>query len=81
VPFEELAIRRLLVDIPFGNLDLSLVQKTSGVAAGSSSGLPEERRFGHGGIVDRWRDGQRMWIDADGHGPRICPDPISKDPH
>jgi 7-carboxy-7-deazaguanine synthase len=40
--FEEGAIRRVLVDIPFLDVDSLLLQKTSGVAAGRSGGFPEE---------------------------------------
>jgi hypothetical protein len=39
--FEEGAIRRVLVDIPFLDVDSLLLQKTSGVAAGRSGGFPE----------------------------------------
>jgi hypothetical protein len=51
VPFEEFSIRRILVDVPFGDVDLALIQKTSGVAARSSGGLPEERWLGHVSIL------------------------------
>jgi 7-carboxy-7-deazaguanine synthase len=39
---EEGTIRRILVDVPFLDLDPLLLQKTSGVAAGGSGGFPEE---------------------------------------
>ena len=51
VPFEELARRRLLVDVDVLDLDAGLRQRTSGVLARGSGGLPVERRFRHGTIV------------------------------
>jgi 7-carboxy-7-deazaguanine synthase len=47
VLFQKLARRRLAVDVEFADLDAGTVQKTSGVSAGSSGGLPVEARFGH----------------------------------
>jgi hypothetical protein len=47
VLLEELARRRLLVDVDLVDVDLLLVQKTSGVFAGRSSGLGVERRLRH----------------------------------
>jgi len=51
VALQERPIGRLLVDIAFDDLDSLRIQKTSGVAAGRSSGLPEEDRFRHPSIV------------------------------
>jgi hypothetical protein len=47
------AIGRLFVDVTLVDVELALRQKTSGVPAGRSSGLPEEGRLGHGLILDR----------------------------
>src|SRR5438067_2220568 len=44
---EELARRRLLVDVHLADVHAGRVQKTSGVLARGSGGLPEERRFRH----------------------------------
>jgi hypothetical protein len=44
VPFEEFPVRRLPVDVPLDNGDVALRQITSGMAAGRSGRLPEERR-------------------------------------
>ena len=51
VLLEELARRRLLVDVDLVDVDLVLVQKTSGVLAGRSSGLRIEGRFRHGSTI------------------------------
>jgi hypothetical protein len=80
VPFQELAIGRVLVDIPFGDLDLSLVQKTSGVAARSSGGFPEERWFGHGCIVDADLGGLSRDADLGGLSTRAYLKMIRVDP-
>jgi hypothetical protein len=47
VPFEKRTVRRVAIDIPFFDIDLLLLQKTSGVATGRSGGLPVEDRLGH----------------------------------
>jgi hypothetical protein len=44
---EERAIRRLFVDVSLFDVRPLLIQKTSGVAAGRSSGFPEESRLRH----------------------------------
>jgi 7-carboxy-7-deazaguanine synthase len=51
VLLEKRPIRRILVDVPFFELDRLLLQKTSGVAAGRSRGLQIKNRFGHRVIV------------------------------
>ena len=48
---EEGAIWRTLVDVALLDLDSLLLQKTSGVAAGGSRGLPIEDRLRHEQIV------------------------------
>jgi hypothetical protein len=48
---QERTIRRLLVDIAFDEFDPLRIQKTSGVAAGRSRGLPVEDWFGHPSIL------------------------------
>ena len=48
VLLEERSIGRRLVDIAFFDVDLVLLQKTSGVTAGGSGRLPIENPFGHG---------------------------------
>jgi hypothetical protein len=53
VSFQELPVRWIFVDVSFDDLDLSLIQKTSGVTAGRSGRFPEEGWLCHGGIVDR----------------------------
>ena len=45
VPLKERAIRRFLIDVALFNVDALLIQKTSGVTAGRSSGFPVERRL------------------------------------
>jgi hypothetical protein len=64
VPFEELARRRVPVDIPFVDLNPLLRQKTSGIATGGSGRLPIKEQLGHGWFlpatrgsepVPRWR--------------------------
>jgi hypothetical protein len=57
VALEERPIGRLLVDIAFDDLDSLRIQKTSGVAARRSSGLPKEDRFRHPSIVRAGRAG------------------------
>jgi 7-carboxy-7-deazaguanine synthase len=47
VPLQEGPVRRVLVDVALFDVDALLLQKTSGVAAGRSSGLPEEGGLGH----------------------------------
>jgi hypothetical protein len=44
VPLQKLTVRRMLVDVAFGDVDLVRLQKTSGISAGGSGGLPVERR-------------------------------------
>jgi len=51
VALQERPIGRFLVDVAFDDLDPLRIQKTSGVAAGRSSRLPEEDRFRHPSIV------------------------------
>jgi hypothetical protein len=51
VLLEEGTIRRLFVDIAFFDVYPLLLQKTSGVAAGRSSGFPVENRRGHSVIL------------------------------
>jgi hypothetical protein len=51
VLLEERAIRRVPVDVALFDVDLLLLQKTSGVTAGGSRRLPVERRFRHGNIL------------------------------
>ena len=47
MPFQKRAVRRGPVDVTFVQLDALLLQKTSGVATGRSSGFPVEGRLGH----------------------------------
>ena len=47
VLLEELARRRLTVDVELADLEARFVQKTSGILTGGSRGLPVEGRFGH----------------------------------
>jgi hypothetical protein len=47
VLLEELARRRFFVDVELGDVDALGVQKTSGVLARRSGGLPVESRFRH----------------------------------
>jgi hypothetical protein len=51
VLLQEPPIRRVPVDIAFIDVNPVLLQKTSGVAAGRSRGLPVEKGFGHKEIV------------------------------
>jgi hypothetical protein len=51
VLLEELAIRRLLVDVALDDVETLLCQKTSGVAASGSSGLGVEDWLGHPDIL------------------------------
>jgi hypothetical protein len=51
VLLEERAVGRRLVDVALFDFDSVLVQKTSGVAACSSGGLPVEDGLGHPDIV------------------------------
>jgi hypothetical protein len=51
VPFEKRTIRRILVDVALLDVDLLLLQKTSGVTAGRSSRFPVKRWFRHRGIL------------------------------
>ena len=51
VLLEEGAIRRVFVDVALLDVDSLLLQKTSGVAAGGSRGLPIEDRLRHEQIV------------------------------
>jgi hypothetical protein len=51
VGFEKRAARRLLIDVSLLDVYLTLLQKTSGVAAGCSGGLPVKRRLGHPRIL------------------------------
>jgi hypothetical protein len=53
VLLEELARRGIAIDVTFVDVDALLLQKTSGVAAGGSGGLPVKDRLGH--TVPRWR--------------------------
>jgi hypothetical protein len=48
---QERTIRRFLVDVPLDEFDSLRIQKTSGVTAGRSSGLPVEDWFGHRSIL------------------------------
>jgi len=48
---EKRAVRRIPVDVAFFDVDLQLLQKTSGVSARGSRGLEEEDWPGHGRIV------------------------------
>ena len=48
---EELARRRFLVDVDLIDVDLALVQKTSGALAGRSGRLRIKRRFRHGNTI------------------------------
>jgi hypothetical protein len=52
VALEKRPIRRITIDIPLFDIDLQLLQKTSGVSAGGSSRLPVQNRFGHPGIIE-----------------------------
>jgi hypothetical protein len=51
VLLEEGAIRRIAVDVAFFDLDMVLLQKTSGVAARRSRGLQIEERLWHARIL------------------------------
>jgi hypothetical protein len=51
VLLEKRPCRRVPVDVPLFDIDLVLLQKTSGVAAGGSGRFPEERRLRHAGIL------------------------------
>jgi hypothetical protein len=51
VLLEEGPIRRIPVDVAFFDVYRVLLQKTSGVAARRSGGLPVEHRPGHEGIL------------------------------
>jgi hypothetical protein len=51
VPFEKGAIRWRLVDVTLLDVDAKLLQKTSGVAASGSRGLPVEDGLRHTAIV------------------------------
>jgi hypothetical protein len=55
VRLQERAVRRILVDVAFLDVNLVLRQKTSGVPAGRSGGLPEEQRL-HPNILTAIRD-------------------------
>jgi hypothetical protein len=48
---EERAFRGRPVDIALFDIDFLLLQKTSGVSAGGSSGFPVKHRFGHEPIL------------------------------
>jgi hypothetical protein len=48
VLLEEGTIGRIPVDVNLFDVDVLLLQKTSGVSAGRSSGFPVEDGFGHG---------------------------------
>jgi hypothetical protein len=48
VLLEKLARRRVPVDVDLFDVDALCVQKTSGVLARRSGGLPVKGRFGHG---------------------------------
>jgi hypothetical protein len=58
---EKRAIGRVLVDVPFFDVDLLLLQKTSGVSAGRSRGLEVEDRLGHIDIVRLGRGTITVW--------------------
>jgi hypothetical protein len=47
VLLEECAVRRFLVDVAFGDVDVLFSQKTSGVLAGRSSRLGVKKRLCH----------------------------------
>jgi hypothetical protein len=51
VLLEKRAVRRILVDVAFLDVNLLLLQKTSGVVAGRSRGFEVEDWLGHGRIV------------------------------
>jgi len=51
VLLEKGAVRRVLVDVAFVDVNPVLIQKTSGVAACSSGRLPVEGGLEHGRIV------------------------------
>ena len=53
VLLEERAVRRILVDVAFFDVDVVLFQITSGVAAGRSGGFPVEGWFRHVAILSR----------------------------
>jgi hypothetical protein len=56
VLLEKRAVGRVLVDVTLLDLDPVLIQKTSGVSAGRSSGFPVEGRLGHERIVVRTQE-------------------------
>jgi hypothetical protein len=56
VTFQELAIRRIAIDVSLVDVDPALIQKTSGCAARRSRGFPVEGWLRHIGIVDRGFD-------------------------
>jgi hypothetical protein len=51
VALQERTIRRFLVDVTLDDFDSLRIQKTSGVTAGRSSGLPVEDWLGHRSIL------------------------------
>jgi hypothetical protein len=51
MPLEEGPLGRVAVDVTLFDVDFVLLQKTSGVSAGRSSGLPEEDGLRHGSIL------------------------------
>jgi hypothetical protein len=51
VTLQKRPVGRILVDVTFFDVDLLLLQKTSGVAAGRSRRLPVEDRFRHVSIL------------------------------
>jgi hypothetical protein len=63
VPFEELARRRLLVDVDFVDVDARLCQSTSGVLARGSRRFPVELRFRHGSRIIEIADCQLQIAD------------------
>jgi hypothetical protein len=60
VLLEERAVWRVPIDVALLDLYVMLLQKTSGVAAGRSRGLPEECGLRHTGIVLIGRVGARL---------------------
>ena len=61
VLLEERAIRRVFVDVTLFDVDLLLLQKTSGVSTGRSRGLEVEDRLGHVRIVRLGRGTIAVW--------------------
>ena len=58
---EERAIGWVFVDVPLFDVDLLLLQKTSGVSTGRSRGLEVEDRLSHARIVRLGRGTIAVW--------------------